>query len=86
MATPVVAGSAALVRQYFMDGWYPFGVKNASAGFTPSGSLTKATLISGAASMTGFEALTGLPIDPPPSFRQGFGRVLLGEQDLPALV
>ncbi|KAL6772119.1 hypothetical protein ACKKBG_A28990 [Auxenochlorella protothecoides x Auxenochlorella symbiontica] len=77
MATPVVAGSAALVRQYFMDGWYPFGVKNASAGFTPSGALTKATLISGAASMTGFEALTGLPIDPPPSFRQGFGRVLL---------
>lgn len=25
MATPVVAGSAALVRQYFMDGFYPSG-------------------------------------------------------------
>ena len=25
MATPVVAGAAALVRQYFQDGFYPTG-------------------------------------------------------------
>lgn len=25
MATPVVAGAAVLLRQYFMDGFYPSG-------------------------------------------------------------
>lgn len=80
MATPVVAGAAALVRQYYVDGWYPSGAPNATAAFTPSGALVKATLISGASSLTGYEALTGLPVDPPPSFRQGFGRVQLSER------
>lgn len=27
MSAPVVAGHAALVRQYFMEGWYPLGRK-----------------------------------------------------------
>lgn len=36
-------------------------------------------MLGGAATITGFEADTGLPLDPPPSFRQGFGRVYLGE-------
>jgi hypothetical protein len=27
MATPITAGSAALVRQYYMEGWYPTGKK-----------------------------------------------------------
>lgn len=36
-------------------------------------------MLGGAATLTGFEADSGLPVDPPPSFRQGFGRVWLGE-------
>ena len=28
MATPVVAGAAALIRQYFTDGFYPSGARN----------------------------------------------------------
>lgn len=31
MATPVVAGNAALIRQYFMDGFYPTGELSCSA-------------------------------------------------------
>ena len=27
MATPVVAGSALLLRQYFVDGYYPSGAR-----------------------------------------------------------
>lgn len=54
------------------------GVANPADAFTPSGALLKAVLLGGAASIAGFEADTGLPIDPPPSFRQGFGRVQLG--------
>lgn len=47
MATPVVAGSAALVRQYFMDGYYPSGTKTQDDAFTPSSALIKAVMISG---------------------------------------
>ena len=78
MSTPVIAGGGIMLRQYFMDGFYPSGVANAADAFTPSAALLKAVLVAGASSLQGFEADTGLPIDPPPSFRQGFGRVDLG--------
>lgn len=78
MATPVVAGGAMLVRQYFLDGFFPSGAANPADTFEPSSALVKAIMISGAAQLDGFEADTGLPIDPAPSFRQGFGRVFLG--------
>ena len=43
MATPVVAGSAALVRQYFADGFYPTGSKTAANAYAnPSGEAGKA--------------------------------------------
>lgn len=44
MATPLVAGSAALVREYFADGNYP-GITN------PSAALVKAMLLNGATSL-----------------------------------
>jgi len=49
----------------------------AAAGdrLAPSGALVKALLLGGAAGLEGFEGDTGLPLAPPPSFRQGFGRV-----------
>ena len=42
MACPAVTGSAALVRQYFEDGFYPTGAANAPDGFNPSAALVKA--------------------------------------------
>ncbi len=69
MACPVVAGCGLLVRQYYMDGFYPSGAANAPDGFTPSGALIKATLINSGTDMTG---ITGFP-----SVREGWGRVLL---------
>lgn len=45
MAAPIVAGSAALVRQYFIEGWYPTGAAVSSSGFIPSGALIKAVLL-----------------------------------------
>lgn len=45
MSAPLVAGSAALVRQYFMDGYYPVGNATAADAFTPSGALLKAVLV-----------------------------------------
>ena len=79
MATPVIAGAAALVRQYFQDGYYPSGGVTPSDAMEPTSALIKAVLVAGATSLQGYEADTGLPIDPPPSFRQGYGRIFLGQ-------
>ncbi len=68
MACPAVAGTGALVRQYYVDGYYPTGAANAPDGFVPSGALVKATLLNSAVDMTG---ITGYP-----SNTEGWGRVL----------
>ena len=68
MACPAVAGTGALVRQYYVDGYYPSGAANAADGFVPSGALIKATLLNSAVDMTG---ITGYP-----SNQEGWGRVL----------
>jgi len=48
MSTPIMAGAAALVREYFTGGYYPGGVIA-----NPSSALLKATLINSAVNMTG---------------------------------
>lgn len=47
MATPTVAGNAALMRQFFVDGYYPRGVATAADRYKPSGMVMKAVLING---------------------------------------
>jgi len=58
MSAPVVAGTAALIRQYFSEGFYPCGERGCSKGFEPQGSLVKAVLMNGAQAVTG-----GTPYD-----------------------
>ena len=72
MATPILAGAAALARQYFTDGFYPSGVPTPKDGLEPSAALLRAVLIAGAQDMTGDE--TGGHI---PAHGQGFGRASL---------
>lgn len=69
MASPGATGLTALIRQYFVDGWYPTGAKNSVNGFTPSAALLKATLVNSAVNMAGTTAI--------PANCQGWGRVLL---------
>ena len=45
MACAILAGTAALIRQYYMDGFYPTGSANTSHHITPTNSLMRATLI-----------------------------------------
>ena len=40
--SPGAAASALLLRQYFMEGWYPSGAPNAPDAFTPTAALVKA--------------------------------------------
>jgi subtilase family protein len=44
-STPVIAGAAALVRQYYLEGFHHAGVKNAAKSHRPSAALIKATLL-----------------------------------------
>ncbi len=71
MAAPGAAGSLALIRQYFTDGWYPSGIRRAGDGFTPSAALLKAMLINSGREMAG--------VAPIPANCQGWGRVLLDD-------
>ncbi len=66
-AAPLAAGAAALVRQYFMDGYYPSGVPSSGAHITPSSALVKATLINSGVNVKLEEPL--------PSYGQGWGRI-----------
>jgi hypothetical protein len=47
MSAPTAAGGAALLRQYFADGYYPTGTKTASNALSASGTLVKAVLLNG---------------------------------------
>lgn len=76
MATPHGAGAVLLVRQYYREGWYPTGAPDPGNSLNPSAALVKATLVSGADSMTG----TGdpNPVDYTwPNNNQGWGRINL---------
>lgn len=70
MSSPVTAASAALVRQYFIDGWHPGGVKDISDGFVPTAALIKAVLFNGGDNMSGVAGA-------PPNRAEGWGRVNL---------
>jgi len=70
MASPVACGAAALVRQYYTEGWYPDGMQNPTDAFTPSAALIKATLLNGAVDMTGVAGA-------PPNQTEGWGRIHL---------
>jgi len=74
MASPTAAGLAALVRQYFADGWYPTGMADSSRGFEPSAALLRATLIASTVDVTTLGCSTAAPV---PSRDQGWGLIQL---------
>lgn len=47
MAAPTISGNAALVRQFFADGFYPRGVKTPADAYNASGMVMKAVLLNG---------------------------------------
>lgn len=52
-AAPLVAGYAALARQYYRKGFYPSGSENAADAFDPSAALVRASIVAGARNMAG---------------------------------
>src|SRR5436309_3510310 len=78
MATPTTAGAATLVRQYFLEGWYPTASPQPANGFTPSAALLKSMIINSGREMTGTGAYA-FGETRYPNFDQGFGRVTLDD-------
>jgi uncharacterized protein (TIGR03437 family) len=81
-STPLVAGAAVLVRQYYVDGYYPGGVRNVANSFIPSNALIKATILNSGRNMTGIRTAsdgTGGASAPLPNFGQGWGRIALDD-------
>ena len=70
MATPAVAGLAALTRQYFVEGWYPYGEVTSGEELSPSAALVKAALVNCA---------TDIAAGDVPNDNEGWGRVLLND-------
>ena len=76
-ATPAAAAAAAIVRQYFVDGWYPAARPVPANAMNPSAALVRAILIASGAQVTGSGTVARSPSDTWPNNEQGFGRVLL---------
>jgi hypothetical protein len=79
-SAPSVAGAAALVRQYFTDGFYPTGVATQANAFVPSAALLKATLIAAGRAVPNSWSNNALAAAKPvPSYDQGFGFPVLDD-------
>lgn len=81
-AAPSAAGAAALVRQYYTDGFYPTGVATPTNAMTPSAALLKATLIASARAVPyRGDVLQNrrVPALPVPSHEQGWGFPVLDD-------
>ncbi|KAL7522115.1 hypothetical protein ACHAWX_006802 [Stephanocyclus meneghinianus] len=78
MATPLTAGTAAILRQYFEEGYYPTGVKGEGTLTSPSATLIKAVLMNGAQFTKGVDngARGVTPVEPYDN-NQGFGHLSL---------
>lgn len=59
MAAPIAAGGAALIRQYFFEGWFPTGKKVPGNGFAPSGALVRAVMMNSGRPLGGFHDVSG---------------------------
>ncbi|HET9766721.1 MAG TPA: S8 family serine peptidase [Thermoanaerobaculia bacterium] len=72
MSCPTTAGAAALLRQYFEDGYYPTGAATPANSLRPRAALVKAALLNGTLPIagTGVETIFG-------NNQYGWGRVFL---------
>jgi len=94
MSTPIISGTAALIRQYFTEGWQVSGSPDPSVGFSPSASLVKAVIVNGGQALVGIQSDTTGAVTNTVEYdvHQGFGRVNLldsvpleGKNDIKAI-
>jgi hypothetical protein len=84
-----MAGYAVLVRQYFLDGFYPSGYANPSDSFSPSGALIKAILVNSAVELDAINDEERMVNTKKGDNNQGYGRIQLSNSlsfNVPATV
>lgn len=83
MAAPAVAAGAGIIRQYFVDGYYPSGSANSADSFDPSGALLKAMILASGQPLQRTISETGVSstaiASAYPDTRQGYGRMQLNK-------
>ncbi|KAJ6241085.1 proprotein convertase [Anaeramoeba flamelloides] len=80
VSSAIIAGSAILVRQYFVDGFYPTGFKNSTDSLIPSSALLKAMIINSARIMDGKIQGSDVELSQSiPSIHQGYGHIQLDQ-------
>jgi subtilisin family serine protease len=89
VAAPAVAGAAALVRDYFAQGFYPVKSSDPPLSAPPSSALVKAMLINSTVPIydpSGYMGNLGqgLAADAYPNYDQGYGRPVLDQVLEPA--
>jgi len=79
-SSPTIAAAAAIVRQYYSDGYYPTGAPVAGDRLAPSAALVKATLIAAArpVTWTSIDDFNRVPAPQAPNYEEGFGFPVLG--------
>ncbi len=80
---PLVAGATALIRQYFVDGFYPKGAKSPEASINPMAATLRAVLLLSTAPLKGIVTISGqefsnFGVRGLPNVYQGFGALQLG--------
>lgn len=75
---PVISSLAAMVRQYFEEGWYPAGTKTPGNAIYPSAALIKALIAASAKQITGSYS-DRLSEGVYPNNSQGWGRPVLDD-------
>jgi hypothetical protein len=76
-SAPEVAGLAALVRDYFLKGFYPTGTATPANAITPSGALVKAMILASGEDMAATSYPTSVAIGRRYSSDVGYGRANL---------
>eukprot|EP00588_Corethron_pennatum_P008165 CAMPEP_0194299142 /NCGR_PEP_ID=MMETSP0169-20130528/60561_1 /TAXON_ID=218684 /ORGANISM="Corethron pennatum, Strain L29A3" /LENGTH=812 /DNA_ID=CAMNT_0039049211 /DNA_START=126 /DNA_END=2561 /DNA_ORIENTATION=+ len=77
MSCPGITGASLLIRQYFMDGWYPSGTRVPSDAFTPTGYLIKAVVLNSGRTLIGRDNGSYVTPSVPYDKSQGFGLISL---------
>lgn len=84
-STPLLAAHAALIRQYFLNGYYPSGTPISTNRCTPSGALIKALFIHSSRPLNrviyddGDQTVGRVEMTEYGDFIQGYGRVVLSD-------
>jgi subtilisin family serine protease len=68
MAAPAIAAVAAIVRQWFQEGWYPSGSPDSNSSINPSSALVRAVIAASAAALNSDSSSSARP-----SVKSGFG-------------